>query len=179
LDPRKLSKLSFQAAAVKADTLELAPRGWFSVQDYLEYRFESIDPGFAGEGRVLDAAEELVPTEHALSMRLLRYHRQGLLERKRKGHKFLYRLTEKGKWRGLMLKKHRESIYEHLPYGRPRRRVRPKQVILAVFDGHQVKLLGEARTSSSALDGFSRCRKCGAGLPSRNIMVCPYCHQIS
>ena len=124
LDPRKLSKLSFQAARVKAHTLELAPEGWFSVQDYLEYRFESIDARFVGEGRVLEAAEERAPRGQALSMRLLRYHRQGLLARRRDGHRFLYTLTEKGKRRGLLLGKHSESIYEHLPYGRPSRPTR-------------------------------------------------------
>jgi hypothetical protein len=55
LDP---TKLSFQSARVKAHTLELAPEGWFS-QDYLKYRFESIDARFVGEGRVLEAAEEV------------------------------------------------------------------------------------------------------------------------
>jgi len=58
LDPTKLSKLSFQSARVKAHTLELAPEGWFS-QDYLKHRFESIDARFVGEGRVLEAAEEV------------------------------------------------------------------------------------------------------------------------
>jgi hypothetical protein len=178
-DPRKLSKLSFQPARVKAHTLELAPEGWFSVQDYLKYRFESIDARFVGEGRVLETAEERAPRGQALSMRLLRYYRQGLLVRRRNGHRFLYMLTEKGKRRGLLLGKHRESIYEHLPYGRPSRPTGPKQVIpLAVFDPH-VKLLEETPTSSPASDTPPKCSKCGASLPSRNIIVCPHCHKFA
>ena len=180
LDPRKLSKLSFQPARVKAHTLELAPEGWFSVQDYLKYRFESIDARFVGEGRVLETAEERAPRGQALSMRLLRYYRQGLLVRRRDGHRFLYRLTEKGKRRGLLLGKHRESIYDHLPYGRPSRPTGPQQVIpLAVWDGHQMKLQEETPTSSPAPDTPPKCSKCGASLPSRNIIVCPHCHKFA
>jgi hypothetical protein len=177
LDPRKLSKLSFQPALVKAHTLELAPEGWFSVQDYLKYPFESIDARFVGEGRVLEAAEELAPTEQALSMRLLRYWRQGLLVRRRGGHRFLYMLTLKGKRRGLLLGEHRESIYEHLPYGRPSRPTGPQQVTpLPVFDPH-VKLPGETPTTSPAPDTPPKCRKCGASLSSQRILLCPNCHQ--
>jgi hypothetical protein len=179
LDPRKLSKLSLQPARVKAHTLELAPEGWFSVQDYLKYRFESIDPRFVGEGRVLEAAEELAPREQALSMRLLRYHRQGLLARRRYGHRFLYRLTEKGKRRGLFLGKHRESIHEHLPYAKLSRPTGPKLEIPEVCVGRQVKLPGETPVSSPAPDTPPRCGKCGASLPSRHLMVCPHCHKLA
>ena len=167
---------------MKAHTLELAPEGWFSVQDYLKYRFESIDARFVGRGRVLEAAEELAPTEQVLSMRLLRYCRQGLLVRRRDGHRLLYRLTEKGKRRGLLLRKHRESIYEHLRYATRSRPTGPKQVIpVAVFDGDHVKLklLEETPTSSPAPDTPPKCRKCGASLPSRYIMVCPNCHNFA
>jgi len=139
---------------------------------------ESIDARLVGEGRVLETAEERAPREQALSMRLLRYYRQGLLVRRRDGHRFLYRLTEKGKRRGLLLGKHRESIYEHLPYGRPSRPTGPQQVTpLAVFDGDHMKLPGETPTTSPAPDAPPKCRKCGASLPSQRILLCPNCHQ--
>lgn len=45
--------------------------------------------------------------------RLFRYFRQRLLER-REGHQFLYRLTEKGRYRGMLVQKRYESIHEYL-----------------------------------------------------------------
>lgn len=118
--PEELSKVSLRVPAVKSHTLEFAPEGWFSVRDYLNYRWEKLDVRFVGEGKLLETIEEVAPSEKALSMRLLRYHRQGLMEKTREGHRFLYRVTEKGRRRGLFLEKRKESIYERLPYGRPR-----------------------------------------------------------
>ena len=86
---------------VKRHTLVLAPLEWFSIQQYLSRKTGYNDPLFSKVGRLLESIEDNRPSEKTLSMRFLRYYRQGLLERKRVGHKFLYRLTEKGIWRGL------------------------------------------------------------------------------
>jgi hypothetical protein len=86
---------------VKRHTLALAPLGWFSIQEYLSMKTGDNNPLFSEVGRLLESMEDNRPSEKTLSMRFLRYYRQGLLERKRIGHKFLYRLTEKGVDKGL------------------------------------------------------------------------------
>ncbi len=58
----------------------------------------------------LQVAQRLVDSEvgaldiHALRMALVRYHRQGLLVRERRGGSYAYRLSEKGARRLLWLK---------------------------------------------------------------------------
>lgn len=178
--PSELTEYSFRPPAVKASTLTLAPEGWFSVQDYLTYRWEKIDPRFVGEGKVLETVEGFPPREKSLSMRLLRYYKQGLLERKRSGHKFLYRLTPKGKWRGLLLEKRQESVYEHLPYARLARRHIGRVIPDAVYDYDQkrLRLLDAKPSSYHQLSEPPKCHKCGADLPNRKTLVCPCCHNI-
>jgi DNA-binding transcriptional regulator PaaX len=97
---------------VKRHTLFLAPLEWFSVQDYLSMEIEEKDPLFLTVGGLIESIEENRPSEKTLSMRFLRYYRQGLLERKRAGHKFLYKLTEKGIDKGLEYKGER---MEYIP----------------------------------------------------------------
>jgi hypothetical protein len=165
---------------VKANTLALAPEGWFSVQGYLSYRWEKIDPRFAGEGKVLETAEGVPPTEKSLSMRLLRYYKQRLLERKRIGHRFLYRLTPKGKWRGLLLEKPQESVYEHLPYARLARRPVGRAIPDAAYDHDQrrVNLLDAKPPLPRQLSEPPKCGKCGADLPHPQALICPRCHKV-
>jgi hypothetical protein len=97
---------------VKRHTLVLAPLGWFNIQEYLSRKTGYDDPLFSEVGRLLESIEDNRPSEKTLSMRFLRYYRQGLLERKRVGHKFLYRLTEKGIYKGL---EHGEEQIEYIP----------------------------------------------------------------
>lgn len=89
---------------VKRHTLALAPLEWFSVQEYLSTETGEEDPFFSTVGGLIESIEDNRPSEKTLSMRFLRYYRQGLLERKRFGHKFLYRFTEKGIDKGLEYK---------------------------------------------------------------------------
>jgi len=142
---------------------------------------EKINPGFVGEGKVLETVEGTLPREKSLSMRLLRYYKQGLLERKRSGHKFLYRLTLKGKRRGLLLRKRQESVYEHLPYARLAKRRVGQAILDAVYDYDQKRwrLVDEKPHSSHQLSEPPKCRKCGAGLPDRMILICPRCHRVA
>jgi hypothetical protein len=81
---------------VKRHTLALAPLEWFSIHEYLSSKTGHEDSLFSTVGNLIESIEYGRPSEKTLSMRFLRYYRQGLLERKRVGHKFLYRLTEKG-----------------------------------------------------------------------------------
>jgi len=180
LKPSELTKYSFRPPAVKASTLKLAPEGWFSVQDYLTYRWEKTDPTFAGEGKVLETVEGMPPTEKSLSMRLLRYYKQGLLERKRDGHRFLYRLTPKGKWRGLLLEKRQESVYEHLPYAKLARRRVGRAIPDAAYDHDQrrVNLLDGKPPLPRQLSEPPKCGKCGAALPHPQALICPRCHKV-
>jgi hypothetical protein len=181
--PSELTNYSFRPPAVKASTLQLAPEGWFSVQDYLSYRFEKIDPRFAGEGKVLETAEGVPPTEKSLSMRLLRYYKQGLLERKRDAHRFLYRLTPKGKRRGLLLEKRQESVYEHLPYARLARRPIGRAIPDGAYDHVPLKVPLQAELDAKPSSSHQpteppKCQKCGAGLSNRKTLICPRCHNI-
>ena len=178
--PSELTRYSFRPPAVKANTLALAPEGWFSVQGYLGYRWENIDPRSVGEGKVLETVEEMPPTEKSLSMRLLRYYKQGLLERKRIRHRFLYRLTPKGKWRGLLLEKPQESVYEHLQYARLARRPVGRAIPDAAHDHDQrrVNLLDSKPPLLRQLSEPPKCGKCGADLPHPQALICPRCHKV-
>jgi hypothetical protein len=53
-----------------------------------------IDPRFVSEGEVFETVEGRSPSGKAVSMRLARECRQGLVERKRQGHKFLCKVTQ-------------------------------------------------------------------------------------
>lgn len=181
--PSELTRYSFRPPAVKANTLALAPEGWFSVQGYLSYRWEKIDPRSVGEGKVLETVEEMPSTEKSLSMTLLRYYKQGLLERKRIGHRFLYRLTPKGKWRGLLLEKPQESVYEHLQYARLARRPVGRAIPDAAYDHVPLQVPPQAPldakpSSSHQPSEPPKCRKCGADLPHPQALICPRCHKV-
>ena len=89
---------------VKAYTMALAPDGWFSVEDYLSHETGELDPMLFDVRHVLMIRESKKAGEKAVVMRLLRYYRHGLLERKSMGHKFLYKLTEKGISRAVSLR---------------------------------------------------------------------------
>ncbi|OGD54299.1 hypothetical protein A3K80_08125 [Candidatus Bathyarchaeota archaeon RBG_13_38_9] len=97
---------------VKRHTLALAPLEWFSIQEYLSTKTGNEDPFYSTVGGLVESIEDSLPSEKTLSMRFLRYYRQGLLERKRVGHKFLYRLTEKGINKGL---EYRGERVEYIP----------------------------------------------------------------
>jgi hypothetical protein len=159
------NNLSFKPPSVKVHTLLFAPEGWFSVKDYLKRLAEDIDPEFSGEGRILELVEGHLPSEKALSIRLLRYFKQGLLERKRVGHRFLYRITEKGLYRGLFLKKHYESIYEYTSHYR--RRTISKKISPLTSKAFPIF---KPITSPKKLDEIFLkkpfCRHCGQTLPS-------------
>lgn len=171
------NELSFKHPPVKASTLLFAPEGWFSIKDYLKRLAEDIDPEFSGEGRILELAEGHLPSEKALSMRLLRYFRQGLLERKRVGHRFLYRITKKGLYRGLFLEKHYESIYEYISHHR--RRTTSKSAFPLTSKAFPIF---KPITSPKKLDEIFLkkpfCHHCGQTLPSADTIVCPKCHKL-
>ncbi len=82
----------------------LAPDSWFSVEGYLSHRTGELDHRLFDVKHVLMFREGKVPGRKTIAMRFVRYYRQGLLERRRVGHKFLYRLTEKGILRAAALK---------------------------------------------------------------------------
>ncbi len=56
-----------------------------------------LDSGLVRRG--IGGEKRLRPTEKAIEMALLRYFRMGLLVRTRKGRRFYYKLTEKGRAR--------------------------------------------------------------------------------
>src|SRR4030042_1742458 len=97
---------------VKRHTLALAPLEWFSIQEYLSTKTGDEDPFYSTVGGLVESIEDSLLSEKTVSMRFLRYYRQGLLERKRVGHKFLYRLTEKGINKGL---EYRGERVEYIP----------------------------------------------------------------
>jgi hypothetical protein len=169
--------LSFKPPSVKAHTLLFAPEGWFSVEDYLKRLAEDVDPEFSGEGGILELVEGHLPSEKALSMRLLRYFKQGLLERKRVGHRFLYRITEKGLYRGLFLEKHYESIYEYNSHHR-RGTAREKTSPLTSKASPIFKPATSPKTLEEILLEKPLCHHCGETLPSADTIVCPKCHKL-
>jgi len=180
---------SLRPPAVKADTLLFAPEGWFSVRGYLSYTAGEAVPILVGQGRTLEFLEGKLPSEKALSMRLFRYFRQGLLERRREGHQFLYRLTEKGKDRGMFLQKHYESIYEYLPRPSARRREKPTsptpegdrvRIRRGIPTFEPVPLERRANEVLASREGrILRCGHCGQPLPGPNLLVCPNCHRLA
>ena len=183
------SELSLRPPAVKADTLLFAPKGWFSVRGYLSYMAGEAVPTLVGQGRMLEFLEGKLPGEKALSMRLFRYFKQGLFERRREGHQFLYRLTEKGRDRGMFLQKHYESIYEYLPSPPARRRERPGSPTLegdrvriprGIPTFEPVPLERRADEVLAAREGrMLRCGHCNQPLPGPNVPVCPHCHRLA
>jgi len=178
---------SLRLPAVKADTLLFAPEGWFSVRGYLSYTAVEAVPTLVGQGRTLEFLEGRLPSEKALSMRLFRYFRQGLLERRREGHQFLYRLTEKGRDRGMFLRRHYESIYEYLPRPLARRRGKPTssraeehraRIPRDIPTFEPVPLERRADEVLAAREGrILRCWHCDQPLPGPNVPVCPHCHR--
>jgi len=182
-------ELSLRPPAVKADTLLFAPEGWFSVRGYLSYMAEEAVPTLMGQGRMLEFLEGKLPSEKALSMRLFRYFRQGLLERRREGHRFLYRLTEKGRDRGMFLQRRYESIYEYLPRPPVRRRQKPAspraerdraRIPRGIPTFEPVPLERRADEVLAAREGgILRCLRCGQPLPGPNVPVCPHCHRLA
>jgi len=188
-------RLSSRPPAVKAHTLSFAPEGWFSVKDYLCHTVGELVPGVVAwrTWPLLELAERRLPTEKTLSMRLLRYWRQGLLERKREGHRFLYKATRKGKLRGVFLKKHYRSIYEYLPHAsfkhvlaKASKGARlPTPSIMRAASPKDTKILeisqiGERlQAPPVAMWWEPKCRHCGQPLASRNVVVCPHCHNIT
>ncbi|MEM2914921.1 MAG: hypothetical protein QXH91_05945 [Candidatus Bathyarchaeia archaeon] len=172
-------ELSFKYPPVKAHTLLFAPEDWFSVRDYLKRLAEDIDPKLFGEGKILELAEGHLPSEKTLSMRLFRYFRQGLLERKRVGHQFLYRVTEKGLRRGMYLEKP-ESIYEYISHYR-KRTTSKKTFSLTSFKAFP-SFIFKPITSSQKFDEILLkkpfCRHCGQTLPNADTIVCPKCHKL-
>ena len=186
------SEVSFKRPAVKAHTLAFAPEGWFSVKDYLSYMAENVDITLVGEGAILEVAEGRLPNKKTLSMRLLRYYRQRLLVRKRKGHKYLYRVTEKGRLRGIFLTKHYESIYEDLSLPRTKTPGLLKSNLkadevhtatsLPTFKALPMgKNRGKTVKEILALDSRQQllCRKCKNPLPRPKMLVCPHCHRLA
>lgn len=135
------------------------------MRDYLRHEAGDVVPSLKGAGKVLELVEGKLPDEKKLSMRLLRYFRQGLLERKRKGHEFAYRVTDKGRMRGVMLKKHRESIFEELASRR-----------LARLKG--IRSLEGRKAQNQKLTRFHVCNKCQGRLSDPEVMVCPHCHHM-
>jgi len=182
-------ELSLRTPAVKADTLLFAPEGWFSVRGYLSYMAEETVPTLMGQGRMLEFLEGKLPSEKALSMRLFRYSRQGLLERRREGHRFLYRLTEKGGDRGMFLQRPYEPTYEYLPHPPARRREKPTSpraegdrlpIPRGIPTFEPVPLERPADEVLAAREGrIWRCRHCDQPLPGPNLLVCPHCHRLA
>ncbi len=183
-------RLSLKYRAVKASTLTFAPRGWFSVRDYLSRNAEDVDIKFVGEGRVLEIVEDKLPSEKTLAMRLLRYHRQRLLDRRREGHKFLYKVTEKGRRRGLFLKRHYTSIYEivpHLHAKKPRRRTSTLKTdfinVRETLPILRTPPTGEDRrkTITDVLEriggGTLLCPYCTQPISGRGEQICPHCRR--
>jgi hypothetical protein len=84
--------------------LALAPDGWFSVEGYLSHKTGELDSRLSDVRHVLIIREGKVPGKKAIAMRFVRYYRQGLLKRRRVGHKFLYKMTDKGILRSVALK---------------------------------------------------------------------------
>lgn len=135
----KKLNLSFKPSAVKADTLLFAPEGWFSVRGYLSHTFRDFLPQTAWASyldilnfKIFHITEGKLPSEKALSIRLFRYFKQGLVDRKRDRHQFLYKVTEKGHYRGMLLVNRYESVYKFLPHPpyptkRKRRDINEKQ----------------------------------------------------
>ncbi len=156
---------SLRPPAVKASMLAFAPEGWFSVRDYLRHEAGDVVPRLAGAGKVLELVEGKLPDEKTLSMRLHRYSKQSLLERRRVGHGYLYRVTDKGRMRGVMLKKHRESIFEQLL---SRRQARIEGILR----------LDRQKASNQKPVRFYVCDKCGGRLSDSKVMVCPHCHKM-
>ncbi len=187
-------RVSSRPPAVKGHTLSLAPEGWFSVKDYLSFTVREKVPGVT-EFRtwpVLSLAERRPPTSKALSMRLLRYCRQGLLERKREGHKFLYKATRKGKLRGLSLKKRYTSLYEYLPdasfkhhlakTGKDTRLQSFSTKYVVIPEDTKMLELRQIVRKEAGLDVVRRelkCRSCGKPLVDHHVVVCPICHNLT
>ena len=142
--------------------MAFAPDGWFTVRDLMSKRVSEVFPEIAEDRRILEVVEKELPSEKALSMRLFRYHNQGLLNRRRSQHHFEYGLTSKGRLRGVMLKKHWKSIHEVLRMGK----LIPTQT--------RPMKIPEAKPIT---DEF-KCGICGRSSTDQNVIVCPHCHKI-
>jgi hypothetical protein len=100
-DEEQLNLFEDRRGNIKLETLIyffIIKKDWVSAKDLLN---DSTVQVYMPDIEALYSDSPL--NEKCLSMRLLRLHKQGLLDRIRRGHKFLYKLTTKGEDRAVYL----------------------------------------------------------------------------